>query len=329
MSVTYMSHVLLLGLNDADVTFATVCSELASDKILACDMFGCGAQCSDHDTCDSQDSCLRTKAERLWCVENRDSGASTSNSIHTSGALQVDLGKHERLFLGSMSNLQLVLATFNILSAGVVDVGNDQRASDVGLNVGARLAAVEKLMSARGVHVAGLQETRVPQEGKSEIAGSEFVRVWSPSIKGRGGLLLLVSPMLNAEVVAISYVHHRVMAVLLEVGDRRLSVVVCHSPTAVKDQVEHEEFLQALEQAVDMFHAPVVMLGDFNLRVAAHVDGEVVGAEAETECLPHDWDRIARLLAWLRNRRLCLSNTFRADRGAGQGTWRHTSGQVA
>ena len=233
-------------------------------------------------------------------------------------------------------NMCLTFATFNALSmldsrpSGHLpaDSGTGDRTA-VGMKVVGKRELMKRQWIALGVHLVGLQETRIGET--AVLPDQDFIMIHSSATPaGRLGVALWASkkePYVTGPGLAhcflrehFTVLQHSPRHLLLQLTAPclRLQLIVAHAPHERCDSETAEAFWARVFSAVDLGPTadPVVILMDSNAHLGSELTSAVGPLSPEKENAP-----AVALHRWLLTANLALPSTF-PDRHTGpSGTW--------
>jgi hypothetical protein len=147
------------------------------------------------------------------------------------------------------------------------------------LNVGSMVkksAEVADMLSRRKVDVCGLQEVRFKGEGVRFMQGGDNCRYkmfWKGGKEGLNGVGIAIKEEFARDVLKVSRVSERLMAVELVVEGVQIMFIVVYAPQVGRIQEEKEAYYDELYDFVGKVKVKFIVLGDFNGHVGSKNEG--------------------------------------------------------
>ena len=226
---------------------------------------------------------------------------------------------------------QTFLATFQLATANVLTLGTDAARGSIAF--GARAEALAMQFQEAGIHIIGLQETRLRSSGYREFLG--FHTFAGPATqRGVGGVQLWVARALciNGHNLRFEQHHFKILAaqshrLVVRIASKglRLLCVVLHAPSSTDSEVLHE-WWQHTSQVIPPAYRQwrTIYLIDSNSHVGSAPSPAIGDFGAAEENLPGE-----HFHRWLIQTEAWLPQTFSSSHCGPHPTWTHPTGSQA
>lgn len=226
--------------------------------------------------------------------------------------------------------------TVNVATCNVLTLKNGSAMDDfIGCTGPARQEWILETLHQHGIHIFGLQETRVRKLMRT--SDPRYILVKSPATtQGHFGMMIglakhLPHGQINGQDVFFSEDHYKIIAALprcliLRVRSRALKciIIAAHAPHTGATLVEGEQFWTEVSSHIHRAYDtwPKLLLTDANCRVGGNPDQRVGSWQSEGM-----HEKSQPFLDFLAIHDIMLPSTFEDFHHGPGGTWRHSDGQ--